>query len=327
MSSKLPYKQAANVERRTWDRDTYEAKAKARQESENGAGDTNNMKQYQGNKRPLENDEHERSTGTSSETIPVSLREEEKEEFQTAEEGAACPWRSKRAFLKSRRGKVDLDSKVGRTEIINPDAAAASSTADGGESCVSITDGVTKGVNGVGWHCKVCDCFLKDSLAYLDHINGRKHQRKLGYSMRVEKSTTNEVVSKLDQLARDQKAKMNEAALAALSNNKKNDQEIGDEDVNQFEEMVKKKDEDAAQRKADRKRRRAERKKKARGEIANTSNENAVLVGDSNIVDEAENVGEILEKEDGVNPDKQNDDDGGGNPDIMAMMGFSGFGN
>ena len=145
--------------------------------------------------------------------------------------------------------------------------------------------------------------------------------------MRVEKSTTNEVVSKLDQLARDQKAKMNEAALAALSNNKKNDQGIGDEDVNQFEEMVKKKDEDAAQRKADRKRRRAERKKKARGEIANTSNENAVLVGDSNIVNEAENVGEILEKEDGVNPDKENDDDGGGNPDIMAMMGFSGFGN
>eukprot|EP01083_Nonionella_stella_P000278 827_1 len=316
MSSKLPYKQAANVERRTWDKETYEAKAKARQASENGAGDTNNnnMMRYQGNKRPLENNDDQHETSTSSETIPIPLREEEKEEFQTAEEGAACPWRSKRAFLKSRRGKVDLDSKVGRTEIINPDAAAASSTTDG--ECVSITDGVTKGVNGVGWHCKVCDCFLKDSLAYLDHINGRKHQRKLGYSMRVEKSTTNEVVSKLDQLARDQKAKMNEAA--ALSNNSKNGQGIGDddEDFNPFDEMVRKKDQDAAQRKADRKRRRAERKKKARGEIVTTSNENAVLVGDSsNIVNEAEKVEEQVE----------NEDDGGANPDLMAMMGFSGF--
>eukprot|EP01083_Nonionella_stella_P292470 994696_1 len=42
MSSKLPYKQAANVERRTWDKETYEAKAKARQASENGGGDNNN---------------------------------------------------------------------------------------------------------------------------------------------------------------------------------------------------------------------------------------------------------------------------------------------
>ena len=35
MSSKLPYKQAANVERRTWDKETYEAKAKARVQAEN----------------------------------------------------------------------------------------------------------------------------------------------------------------------------------------------------------------------------------------------------------------------------------------------------
>ena len=38
-----------------------------------------------------------------------------------------------------------------------------------------------------GYWCDVCQCLLKDSMAYLDHINGKKHQRALGYSMRTER--------------------------------------------------------------------------------------------------------------------------------------------
>jgi hypothetical protein len=29
----------------------------------------------------------------------------------------------------------------------------------------------------------VCDCTLKDSVAWLDHINGKKHNRALGYAV------------------------------------------------------------------------------------------------------------------------------------------------
>jgi hypothetical protein len=29
---------------------------------------------------------------------------------------------------------------------------------------------------------QVCDCTLKDSVAWLDHINGKKHNRALGYA-------------------------------------------------------------------------------------------------------------------------------------------------
>lgn len=97
MSSNLNYKQVANVERRTWDRDEYEKKAQARAQDEPKAGD----------KRPL----------LSS--------NEEKEEFRPAAPGAAGPEKSKRAFLKARQEKVvDIDSKVGSTEIVSAEAVA-----------------------------------------------------------------------------------------------------------------------------------------------------------------------------------------------------------
>ena len=40
-----------------------------------------------------------------------------------------------------------------------------------------------------GYYCSVCDCILRDSQSYLDHINGKWHNRALGTSMRVERST------------------------------------------------------------------------------------------------------------------------------------------
>ena len=285
MSSNLPYKQAANVERRTWDKETYEARAKARTDAEKAASEDGGLRKND----PLSNKTDKPAEDTSNALNENSI----KEEFQSAEAGAQCPLNSKRSFLKARRGKVDLESKVGKTEIINPDAAATSST--GTDATVSITDGVSKSVNGVGWHCKVCDCFLKDSLTYLDHINGRKHQRALGFSMRIAKSTTSEVVSKLDQLARDQQAKEAEDSL-------NEGKESEDANVNGFEDSVKKKDEEIEHRKADRKKRREERKKKMREE-AKQEQISPVEEDDEDIVEE-EDV----------------------NPDMAALMGFSGFG-
>ncbi len=34
---------------------------------------------------------------------------------------------------------------------------------------------------------------MKDSINYLDHINGRKHQRNKGMSMKIERSTLDQV--------------------------------------------------------------------------------------------------------------------------------------
>jgi U4/U6.U5 tri-snRNP component SNU23 len=105
-----------------------------------------------------------------------------------ASSSASKPEGSNRAYLKARTSKVSgIDNKVGTSEVI-------------ADSSPSITDGVTK--SGVGWHCKVCDCYLKDSLGYLDHINGKKHQRALGFTMRVEQSTVGGIKGKLEEMRR-----------------------------------------------------------------------------------------------------------------------------
>ena len=44
-----------------------------------------------------------------------------------------------------------------------------------------------------GYYCSVCECILRDSQSYLDHINGKYHNRALGMSMRVEQSTADQV--------------------------------------------------------------------------------------------------------------------------------------
>ena len=108
------------------------------------------------------------------------------EYFQPAAQGAAGPSGSARAYLKARTStKVSgIDELVG-TSCVVADAPPA---------------GAAVSKNGVGWHCAVCDCYLKDSTAYLDHINGKKHQRALGYSMRVEKEEKGVVMAKLKEV-------------------------------------------------------------------------------------------------------------------------------
>lgn len=81
-----------------------------------------------------------------------------------------------RANLKARDYQIDLASKLNKTQVVSV-AMPLSQQA--------------------GYYCSVCDCVLRDSLSYLDHINGKWHNRALGMSMNVEQSTAEQVRARL----------------------------------------------------------------------------------------------------------------------------------
>jgi U4/U6.U5 tri-snRNP component SNU23 len=241
MSNNLNYKQVAQVSRRKWDSETYEKRAQDRRAQSEEAGSTADGNNNNNKNRPHNSLAAEPQAGDDN---AVSGEDDHKEEFQRASQGAVGPEGSDRAFLKARRGKVDIDTKIGTTELVSAEAAATSSTA--------AEDGVASGVvkTGIGWHCKVCDCFLKDSLTYLDHINGRKHQRKLGFSMRVERTSKDSLMNKLSQLTKRKEEEQKRSEVDPA------------EDGPNYDAIVIAKDKEAENRKEERANKRRERKQR-----------------------------------------------------------------
>lgn len=83
---------------------------------------------------------------------------------------------TKRDPLKGRDCDLQIDKQVGKTMVI-------SSTSHHSQTG--------------GYYCKVCDCTVKDSISWLDHVNGKKHNRALGMSMRCERASLESVQERL----------------------------------------------------------------------------------------------------------------------------------
>ncbi|EAR87431.1 zinc finger, matrin type 2 (macronuclear) [Tetrahymena thermophila SB210] len=59
-----------------------------------------------------------------------------------------------------------------------------------------------------GFYCQLCDTHVWDSNAWLDHVNGKKHNRLLGMNNKVEKVGLDQIKAKLESLKKDKQQKV-----------------------------------------------------------------------------------------------------------------------
>ncbi|WWC86015.1 uncharacterized protein L201_000886 [Kwoniella dendrophila CBS 6074] len=83
--------------------------------------------------------------------------------------------------LEARKEDLDLNKNLNKTMLVQ-------------------TSTTGKGPKGAGFYCEMCNRTFKDSLSYLDHINGRGHLRMLGQTTQVERSTLTQVRAKIAAL-------------------------------------------------------------------------------------------------------------------------------
>eukprot|EP00438_Fugacium_kawagutii_P000657 Skav222309 [mRNA] locus=scaffold1249:89739:90422:- [translate_table: standard] len=89
---------------------------------------------------------------------------------------------SQRTFLKRRTAELELDKNLGQMR--------------------TVTAHTIKPLQG-GYWCSVCECLIKDSASYLEHVNGRRHNRNLGMNMKVEKIGVDRIKDKLKSLKKE----------------------------------------------------------------------------------------------------------------------------
>merc|ERR1712217_907592 len=88
---------------------------------------------------------------------------------------------SQRTYLKQRSVELNLEKNLGKSAV--------------------MTQHTIKPMQG-GYWCSVCECLLKDSSTYLEHVNGRRHNRNLGMNMKVEKIGVDRVREKLKAMSK-----------------------------------------------------------------------------------------------------------------------------
>jgi hypothetical protein len=172
---------AVNFQRRTWDKEEYAQRAQERAEREAPGGSAYGAPQGAGaaaQQRPPVAGSAAAAAGGGGGGAGATVRDGRGEAapYRNAEGGAAGPEGSKRAYLQARTEDLNLEAKVNKRKV--------------------VTDATPLSQVG-GYFCELCQCTLTDSSTWLDHINGTKHQRRLGLSMRVEAASVDAVRARL----------------------------------------------------------------------------------------------------------------------------------
>ena len=215
---------------------------------------------------------HEREMGGIAGTDNTARRKWDKDEYaaRAKERGRLEDEKEKGKNIRPPPGAIIERKTLNLQSIIQRDYKKELEARVGTKTIVNLDTG-----EGLGFKCQETGVILRDSIAYLDHINGKKQQKALGMSMRVERSTVEQVRGAFDRVKRK----------------KEEDEKESAED---FAKRVKAAEEDEEELKA----RRVE-KKKAKKEAKRLEEEKAKA---------------------------QTEAEFGLDPDMAAMMGFSGFG-
>lgn len=176
-------KGATNFKRRGWDKAEYEARAKERQrvieEAVRSGADESEV-----TARIMEAESLVGAQGRGAAGSAEDLRERAIRALAATGRDAG-PDGSERAWLQRRDFGISMDDKIGTRKM--------------------VTEGTSLNNRG-GFYVPVTGVTLRNSLSFLDHINGRKYNTGLGYSMRVEKKSASEVAAKLRAINQEKAA-------------------------------------------------------------------------------------------------------------------------
>ena len=95
-------------------------------------------------------------------------------------------------------------------------------------------------IERAGFYCGTCSKLLRDSLSYIDHCNGKKHQRLLGYAMITGRATLQQVKDRiLFHKQRLNALKKHEALFNHSDNNNSNNlDDIVDQRLRELEARI-----------------------------------------------------------------------------------------
>lgn len=122
--------------------------------------------------------------------------------------------------LKARQHNLKLEAKVGKTLTIAKDTTGG---------------GVAKGKSP--FYCGVCEVDFNDSHSFVDHLNGKRHNRILGMNMKVEAVSVERIRDKLEMLSKRGPTRLDEKSVQKATVEKKNSEheENGTEEMDEEE--------------------------------------------------------------------------------------------